>query len=48
VKSCMKRLRRKLATNPQDPPYILTVRGYGYRMMTDAEWKARKSDAPES
>ena len=42
VHLCLKRLRRKLtALNQDDSPYI--TRNYGcYRMVTDAEWHARK------
>lgn len=29
------RLRRKIETNPADPSYLQTVRGIGYRLMTD-------------
>ena len=43
VTCCVKRLRRNLRVNPQDLPYILTVRGRGYRMLTDAEWNASAS-----
>lgn len=41
VNCCVKRLRRKLGSD--DPTYIVTVRGIGYRMLTDAEWKAHAS-----
>lgn len=29
----IKRLREKIEDNPQDPRYIVTVRGAGYRML---------------
>ena len=29
------RLRRKIEPNPADPTYLQTVRGIGYRLMTD-------------
>jgi DNA-binding response OmpR family regulator len=33
----IKRLRDKLGTPPDDPPYISTVRGVGYRLETDVD-----------
>ncbi len=31
----MTRLRRKIEDNPAEPDYLLTVRGHGYRLLTD-------------
>lgn len=38
VSNCAKRLQRKLNSIKTDPPYLLCVRGHGYRLVTDAEW----------
>jgi DNA-binding response OmpR family regulator len=39
LKSAIKRLRRKIEPDPQCPRYLLTVRGHGYVMPSQAEWK---------
>jgi DNA-binding response OmpR family regulator len=39
VNCCIKRLRRKLGSD--GPTYIITVRGIGYRMLTETEWRVR-------
>lgn len=39
VRSCLKRLRRKLGEESPVPPYIVAVRGQGWRMRTDVEWR---------
>jgi len=39
----IKSLRHKLKANPDDPPYILRVRGYGWQMVSDEEWKAHRA-----
>lgn len=41
VRSCLKSLQRKLRKNQTDARYIVTVRGLGYRMLTDREWQAQ-------
>ena len=41
VNCCLKRLRKKLAAHPGDPPYLLNVHGLGWRMLKDDEWWAR-------
>jgi DNA-binding response OmpR family regulator len=37
VDAHVKNLRRKLEPDPAHPRYILTVRGVGYRLMSEAE-----------
>lgn len=39
VKCCIKRLRHRLGSD--GPADIVTVRGIGYRMLTEAEWRVR-------
>jgi len=39
VNCCIKRLRRKLGSD--GPTYVITVRGIGYRMLTETEWRVR-------
>jgi DNA-binding response OmpR family regulator len=39
VKSCVKRLRRKLDEDAQYPEYIVNVRGVGYRLRSQEEWE---------
>jgi len=38
VKSALKRLRRKLAPDPNHPQFLITVRGFGYRLRSQAQW----------
>lgn len=44
VKNCVKRLRQKIELDPKQPCYVLTVRGHGYRMLTQSEWEHRISN----
>ncbi|MBI4770505.1 MAG: winged helix-turn-helix transcriptional regulator [Chloroflexi bacterium] len=37
LKSAIKRLRRKIEPDPGQPQYLLTMRGFGYRITTPAE-----------
>ncbi len=40
VRSCLKRLRRKLEDESLIPPYLVAVHGQGWRMCTDMEWRS--------
>ncbi len=44
VDMAIKRLRDKLGTAPEDPPYIATVRGVGYRFEADPDGPAGPPD----
>lgn len=39
VKSSIKRLRKKIERDPSHPDYIITVRGFGYRLRSQAQWE---------
>ena len=45
VKNCVKRLRQKIEPDPKRPCYLLTVRGHGYRLLTQREWEHRISNS---
>jgi DNA-binding winged helix-turn-helix (wHTH) protein len=46
VRSCLKRLRRKLGEASPVPPYIVAVHGQGWRMCTDVEWRSLSLTLP--
>lgn len=38
VRTCVKRLQHKLNWIETDLPYLICVRGHGYRLVSQAEW----------
>ena len=40
VKSCVKRVRQKIETDPHHPQYIITIRRVGYQLRNQAQWEA--------
>ena len=46
VRSCFKRLRRKLDEESPVPPHIVAVWGQGWRMCTDVEWRSLSLTLP--
>jgi DNA-binding winged helix-turn-helix (wHTH) protein len=46
VRSCLKRLRRKLDKENHIPSYLVAVWGEGWRMCTDVEWRSLSLTLP--
>ncbi len=44
VKSAIKHLRRKLEPDPSHPQFIITVRSFGYRLRSPAQWDDNLED----
>jgi DNA-binding response OmpR family regulator len=44
VDACIRRIRKKLETNPARPAYLKTVRGIGYRLDAVAEWRSAANE----
>jgi two-component system KDP operon response regulator KdpE len=38
VKSAVKHLRRKIEHDPRHPDFIITIRGFGFRLRSQAQW----------
>lgn len=39
IASCVRRLREKLNESAEDPEYLVAVRGVGYRLRNEVQWK---------
>lgn len=48
VKTCIGRLRRKIEPDFQNPQYIITIPGAGYRLPNQRQWEARRHEVHRS
>ncbi len=47
VASMMKRLRKKIEPDPNHPQFIITIRGYGFRLRSQAQWEDNSEIDPK-
>ncbi len=45
VKSCVKRVRKKIEPDPRHPQYIIAVRGVGYCLKNQTQWEEDEASA---